>query len=111
VLSVGAPRLVPILFAHELGIPASAVLVSCINYSLLVLLFSSLQAAIAALSLRGPLATAVCLVAGIGGIAWFAAGWEPLAVLIAGGVLYASSLLLGKAVGQRAKHQLQPRTP
>jgi hypothetical protein len=111
VLSVGAPRLVPILFAHELGIPASAVLVSCINYSLLVLLFSSLQAAIATLSLRGPLATAVCLVAGIGGIAWFAAGWEPLAVLIAGGVLYASALLLGKAVAQRAKPQHEPRTP
>jgi hypothetical protein len=82
VLSGGSSWLVPLMFKREAGVSTAAILVSCLNFSFLVLVFSHVQARVAKLDLKEPLLLSAWLGLAALALVWFGRGAPPLTVLL-----------------------------
>jgi len=89
VLAGGSSWLVPLLFKRASGVSTSAIFVSCLNFSFLVLVFSHVQARVAKLALKEPLMLSAWLGLSALALVWLGRGAAPLRVLLGALVAYA----------------------
>ena len=109
VLSGGSSWLVPLMFKRQSGVGLGAILVSCLNFSFLVLVFSHVQACVAKLELKEPLLLSAWLGLSTLGLVWFGRGAAPLAVLI--GALLAYAVATGFVLYARQTPAVQANEP
>jgi hypothetical protein len=88
VLSGGSSWLVPLMFKREAGVSSTAILVSCLNFSFLVLVFSHVQSCVAKLELQEPLLLSAWLGLSVVALVWFGRGAPPLRVLLGALAVY-----------------------